>query len=58
MGTKEEGSMLYLQVGGVSERKIKIVPAPPRGERNCGRNEIVEEGTVILGKENEKGKRK
>ena len=33
-----------------------MVPTPPRGERDRGRNEIVEEGTIILGKENEKGK--
>ena len=33
-----------------------MVPTPPWGERNCGRNKIAEEGPVILGKENEKGK--
>ena len=33
-----------------------MVPAPPRGERERGRNATVEEGTVILGMETEKGK--
>ena len=44
------------QVGDVPERPFKMVPAPPRGERDGGRNEIVEAEFVILGKENEKGK--
>ena len=48
--------MVIVQVGDVSERSIKMVPAPPRGERDHVRNEIVEEGTVFLGTENEKGK--
>ena len=47
---------MIMQVGDVSERPIKMVPAPPWGERDRGRNETVEEGTIILGKENEKGK--
>ena len=33
-----------------------MVPTPPPGERDHGRNETVEEQYVILGKENEKGK--
>ena len=33
-----------------------MVPAPPRGKRDRGRNETVEADPVILGKENEKGK--
>ena len=33
-----------------------MILAPPRGERDGGRNEIVEEESFILGKENEKGK--
>ena len=56
LGTQEEGSMVIIQVEDVSERPFKMVPAPPRGERDHGRNETVEEDSVILGKENEKGK--
>ena len=33
-----------------------MVLAPPRGEKDCGRNETIEVEYVILGKENEKGK--
>ena len=33
-----------------------MVPTPPQGERDRGRNATVEEGTVFLGNENEKGK--
>ena len=47
---------MIVQVRDVSERPFKMVPAPPRGERDRGRNETIEEGTVILGKENENGK--
>ena len=51
-----EGSTVLGQVGDVSERPFKMVYAPPWGERDRGRNEIVEEDFVISGKENEKGK--
>ena len=43
---QEEGSTVIMQVGDVLERSIKMVLAPPRGERDRGRYEIVEEGTV------------
>ena len=43
-------------VDDTPERTFNMVPAPPRGERDRGRNETIEEGTVILGKENENGK--
>ena len=49
--------MVVRQVGDVPETPFKMVPAPPQGERDRGRNETVEEEYVILGKENEKGKR-
>ena len=45
------------QVGAVTERPFKMVLAPPRGERECGRNETAEEESVILGKENKKMER-
>ena len=38
------------QVVDVPEDPFMMVPAPPRGERDRGRNESVEEGSVILGK--------
>ena len=44
------------QVGDVLEDPFTMVPTPPRGKRDRERNETVEADSVILGKENEKGK--
>ena len=44
------------QVGDVPKRPFNIVHAPPQGERDRGRNETIEAESVILGKENKKGK--
>ena len=43
-------------VDDTPERTFNMVPAPPRGERDRGRNETVEADSVILGKENDKRK--
>ena len=47
---------MFQQDGGGSVPTDVMVPAPPQGERDRGRNETVEEEYVKLGKENEKGK--
>ena len=44
------------QVGGGSVVTFEMVPAPPRGERDRGRNETVETESAFLGTENDKGK--
>ena len=50
LGPQNEGSMVIIQVEDIYERPFKMVLAPPRGERDRGRNESVEEGSIILGK--------
>ena len=44
--------MVYVQVSDVSERPIKMVPAPPWGERDRGRRAPLSwENKMKMGKE-------
>ena len=48
--------MVAQQVGGGAAVTFVMVPAPPQGERDRGRSEVLEAETIILGSENDKGK--
>ena len=48
--------MVVHQVGGGSAVTLKMVPTPPQGERERGRNETLEAETILLGTEHDKGK--